>query len=82
MRGRVVLLGVWDAWVAWAADGAQSGPGWVAARTEQARGAVAGEIRVAGAAVDADHGEGVPVGRPGIREVRLLVDLAKDLPDA
>ena len=45
--GRVALLGVWDARVAWAADGAQSGPGWVAARTEQARSAVAGEIRVA-----------------------------------
>ena len=46
-RGRVALLGVWDARVAWAGDGAQSGPGWVAARTEQARGAVSGEIRVA-----------------------------------
>src|SRR5690242_1311852 len=39
--GRVALLGVWDARVAWAADGAQSGAGWAAARTEQARSAVA-----------------------------------------
>ena len=60
--GRVALLGVWDARVAWAADGAQSGPGWVAARTEQARGAVCRrDPRGARAAVDADHGEGVPV---------------------
>ena len=45
--GRVALLGVWDARVVWAADGAQSGAGWVAARTEQARSAAAGEIGVA-----------------------------------
>ena len=45
--GRVAMLGVWDARVAWAADGARSGAGWMAARTEQARGTVASELRVA-----------------------------------
>ncbi len=81
--GRVALLGVWDARVAWAADGAQSGPGWVAARTEQARGAVSGEIRVArGLRAMPVTEKAFLSGDLGFAKVRLLVDLAKDLPDA
>jgi hypothetical protein len=81
--GRVALLGVWDARVAWAADGAQSGPGWVAARTEQARGAVAGEIRVArGLRAMPVTEQAFLSGHLGYAKVRLLVDLARDLPDA
>ena len=81
--GRVALLGVWDARVAWAADGAQSGPGWVAARTEQARGAVSSEIRVArGLRAMPITEKAFLSGDLGFAKVRLLVDLAKDLPDA
>ena len=81
--GRVGLLGVWDARVAWAADGAQSGPGWVAARTEQARSTVAGEIRVArGLRAMPLTEKAFLSGDLGFAKVRLLVDLAKDLPDA
>ncbi len=81
--GRVGLLGVWDARVAWAADGAQSGPGWVAARTEQARSAVAGEIRVArGLRAMPITEKAFLSGDLGFAKVRLLVDLASDLPDA
>ena len=72
-----------DARVAWAADGAQSGPGWVAARTEQARGAVSGEIRVArGLRAMPITEKAFLSGDLGYAKVRLLVDLAKDLPDA
>ena len=81
--GRVGLLGVWDARVAWAADGAQSGPGWVAARTEQARSTVAGELRVARGLRSMPVTEKAFLsGDLGFAKVRLLVDLAKDLPDA
>ena len=81
--GRVALLGVWDARVAWAADGAQSGAGWVAARTEQARGAVSGEIRVArGLRAMPVTEKAFLSGDLGYAKVRLLVDLARDLPDA
>src|SRR6478736_3811897 len=80
--GRVALLGVWDARVAWAADGAQSGPGWMAARTEQARGAVSGEIRVArGLRAMPLTEKAFLSGDLGFAKVRLLVDLAKDLPE-
>ena len=81
--GRVGLLGVWDARVAWAGDGAQSAPGWVAARTEQARGAVAGELRVARGLRSMPVTEKAFLsGDLGYAKVRLLVDLAKQLPDA
>jgi hypothetical protein len=81
--GRVALLGVWDARVAWAGDGAQSGAGWVAARTEQARGAVSSEIRVArGLRAMPVTEKAFLSGDLGFAKVRLLVDLAKDLPDA
>jgi len=81
--GRVGLLGVWDARVAWAADGAQSAPGWVAARTEQARSTVAGELRVArGLRAMPITEKAFLSGDLGYAKVRLLVDLAKQLPDA
>jgi hypothetical protein len=81
--GRVGLLGVWDTRVAWAADGAQSGPGWVAARTEQARSAVSGELRVARGLRSMPLTEkAFLAGDLGLAKVRLLVDLAKQLPDA
>ncbi len=81
--GRVAVLGVWDARLAWAADGAQSGAGWVAARTEQARGAVSSEIRVArGLRAMPVTEKAFLSGDLGLAKVRLLVDLAKDLPDA
>jgi hypothetical protein len=81
--GRVALLGVWDARVAWAADGAQSGAGWVAARTEQARGAVSSEIRVArGLRAMPITEKAFLSGGLGYAKVRLLADLARDLPDA
>src|SRR5689334_21882485 len=81
--GRVAVLGVWDARVAWAADGAQSGAGWVAARTEQARSAVAAEIRVArGLRAMPLTEKAFLSGELGLAKVRLLVDVAKQLPDA
>src|SRR6476659_4359890 len=76
--GRVALLGVWDTRVAWAADGAHSGAGWVAARTEQARGAVSSEIRVARVLRATPITEKAFLsGDLGYAKVRLLVDLAK-----
>jgi hypothetical protein len=55
----------------------------VAARTEQARGAVAGEIRVArGLRAMPVTEQAFLSGHLGYAKVRLLVDLARDLPDA
>jgi hypothetical protein len=81
--GRVAMLGVWDARVAWAADGARTAAGWVAARTEQPRGAVASELCVArGLRTMPGTEAAFRAGKLGFPKVRLLAEVAKDLPEA
>lgn len=76
------LVGVWDARLAWAADGATSGAGWLAARGEMSRAQASAQVKVARSLRDMPlTTEAFDAGRVGAAKARLLAGAATRHPE-
>ena len=81
--GRIEVQASWDAHNTWADDGARSGCGWLAARTEVARPVARAELRLGRALRQMPATEAAfRAGTLGVAKARLLQDAQSALPEA